>query len=174
MSIAIEKAIALEDWAEARSLIKIELRQFPDSHWLITRLGLTYYEERQYKRALRYSEKAFSIAPKCPLVLWDYAGCLEMLERTEEAIIIYKRIIRRGINQIAYGDCGEGKGRARGLIADCHYCLAHCYQDIGKVKEAQQEYMRHLSLRGPGCNSIYDINTVRKEVLNLKKRAAQP
>jgi hypothetical protein len=97
-----------------------------------------------------------------------------MLKRTEEAVIIYKRIIKRGTNQIAYGKCGEGKARARGLTADCHYRLAQCYRDLGKFKEALQEYKRHLSLRGPGCNSIYGINTVRKEALSLKENAAQP
>ncbi len=173
MSKEIEEAIELENWEKARALIKSQLKQFPNDHWLLTRLGLTYYEQRQYKRSLHYSEKALSISPHCPLVLWDYAGSLDMLQRTEEAIAIYKRIIRRGIDQIAYGECGEGKARARGLIVDCHYRLAHCYQDLGHWKESLREYKRHLSLRGPGCHSIYDIKQIRQEALHLERRADQ-
>src|SRR5512146_1689372 len=109
MGNVIEEAIKRENWEKARSLIRSRLKRFPDDHWLITRLGLTYYEQKQYKRALRYSEKALSLAPHCPLVLWDYAGSLDMLQRSEEAIAVYKRIVQRGVNQIAYGKCGEGK-----------------------------------------------------------------
>ncbi len=172
MSKEIEEAIRQEKWKEARALIRSKLKQFPEDHWLITRLGSTYYEQRQYKHSLRYAEKALSLAPNCPLVLWDYAGSLDMLQRPKEAIAIYKRILKKGVNQIAYGECGEGKAWARGLIADCHYRLAHCYRELGQWKEALREYKRHLSLRSPGCRSIYDIKKVRKEVLNFEGRAA--
>jgi len=53
-----------------------------------------------------------------------YAGSLQALERHEEAIRIYRRIIAKGIDRVAYGECGEGKAWARGLIADCHYRLS--------------------------------------------------
>jgi tetratricopeptide (TPR) repeat protein len=102
MTKAIESAIETDDWPRARVLIRSALKRDPDSHWLLTRLGLTYYEQRQYKRAIQYSEKALALAPHCPLVLWDYAGCLEMLDRTQEALAIYRRLLRRGINRLAH------------------------------------------------------------------------
>jgi tetratricopeptide (TPR) repeat protein len=169
MSEEIQKAIESENWEKARSLIRERLKKSPGNHWLITRLGLTYYEQRQYKRSLNYSKKAIKIAPNCPLVLWDYAGSLDMLNYKKEAISIYKRIISKGLNQIAYGKCGEGKAWARGLIADCHYRLACCYKDIGCFKKSLEEYKYHFALRGPGCHSVYNIKEIRKEVLKLKK-----
>jgi len=169
MGKQIEKSIELEHWEEARALIRSELKRHAGDHWLLTRLGLTYYEQRQYKRALRYTEKALAIAPNCPLVLWDYATSLDMLEHREEAISIYLRIIKRGINRIANGECGEGKAWARGLVADCHYRLAHCYRDLSQHENAIKEYKRHLSLRGPGCRSIYHIDKVRKELRNIDR-----
>lgn len=172
MSKEIEDAIDLENWEEARTLIRNELKRYPRNHWLITRLGLTYYEQRQYKRSLHYSEKALSLAPNCPLVLWDYAGCLDMLDRTKEAISVYKRIIKKGINNIAHGECGEGNVRARRLVADCHYRLARCYLDIDQSKEAIREFKHHLSLRGSGCRSIYNIKEIREELQNLKIKVA--
>lgn len=175
MTKQIEKAIDEDKWDKARALIHKELKRDPDNHWLITRLGLTYYEQRQYKRAFKYSKKALALAPDCPLVLWDYANCLDMIglletdlgERTEEAISIYKKIIRRGVNRIAFEECGEGLARARGLIADCHYRIALCHLDFGRTGEALVSFKRHLSMRGPGCHSIYPVRQVRKKLKDL-------
>jgi hypothetical protein len=44
----IEKAVQAEDWVDARSLITTELRHEPKGHWLLSRLVLTYYEQREY------------------------------------------------------------------------------------------------------------------------------
>src|SRR5438045_746826 len=136
MSKEIEKLIGAEDWKAARKLIRTALRKEPDSHWLLTRLGLTYYEDRNYKKALFYSTQAMALAPKCPLVLWDYAGTLDMLGQNKEAIAIFKNLIKRGIDKIAYGACGEGKAWARGVIADCFYRIAKCYEEQGQPKIA--------------------------------------
>lgn len=113
MSKEIEKALDDDDWVGARHLIEAALEGQPDDHWLLTRLGLTYYEQRHYEQALAYSSRALALAPECPLVLWDYAGALEMLDRPEEALQIYQRLVDRGVDSIAYGECGEGRrGRA--------------------------------------------------------------
>jgi hypothetical protein len=58
MSKVIEAAIRSQRWKKARQLIRAELKEKPDSHWLLTRLGLTYYEERAYRASLLYSQKA--------------------------------------------------------------------------------------------------------------------
>ena len=52
MSKAIESRIERNDWRGARRLIRSELRRKPRSHWLLTRLALTYYERRDYRRSL--------------------------------------------------------------------------------------------------------------------------
>jgi tetratricopeptide (TPR) repeat protein len=168
MSKEIEKLIAAENWKDARKLIRATLRKEPDSHWLLTRLGLTYYEEYNYEKALFYSERALQLAPDCPLVLWDYAGAIEMLGRTKEAIPIYKKLVKRGIEGIAYGDCGEGLAWAKGLVADCLYRLAKCYDELGRHKNSLDYYYKHLQLRGPGCRSIYSISEVKARVKELR------
>ena len=175
MRKSIYKAIDTEDWPKARILIRSALKQDPDNHWLLTRLSLTYYEQHQYKRALLYVKKAMVLSPKCPLVLWDYAGCLHMLDRYEEAIDIYKQITSLGVDRIATGDCGEGKAWARGIVADSHYRTAKCHRERGDTKSAANAYRRHLALRGPGCRSIYQVSDVRNELEALnKEQGAQP
>ena len=167
MPTDIENAIDREEWNVARKLIRAALRVEPDSHWLLTRLALTYYEQRNYKLSLGYSEQALAIQPKCPLALWDHAGTLAMLGRKDEAIQIYRRLVRRGVDAIANGDCGEGLGQARGLIADCWYRIALCQKHSGATAQARISLKRHLDLRGPGCRSIYPIAKVRLELRSI-------
>ena len=61
--------------------LRRRLKAEPRHHWLLTRLSSVYDEQRRYALALQYAEKAFVEAPSCPLVLWDYAGALQVLVR---------------------------------------------------------------------------------------------
>ena len=171
MSKTIEIAIRANKWKEARLLIRAELRRNPESHWLLTRLSLTYYEQYDYRRALSYSRRALQLAPHCPLVLWDYAGDLDMLGQKKTAMKIYHKLIRRGTRSIAHDECGEGLARARGLVADSFYRLAHCHLDLGQHREAVACLRKHLRLRGSGCQSIYPSGGVRKELKKLAIRS---
>lgn len=164
MSQDIEAAIKHSDWPRARRLVRAALGKEPDSHWLITRLSLTYYEEREYERSLDLLQRAYEIAPRCPLVLWDLVGTFDMLGRYEEAISVYQRLLRRGVTAVAFGDCGEGIAWARGLLADCWYRLAQCQKKTGQRDQAVLSYKNHLQARGPGCRSIYPLQDVRHEL----------
>ena len=170
----IEALIEADDWKTARKAIITALRKTPDSHWLLSRLALTHYEEFDYKKALKRDEQALRLAPNCPLALWGYAGSLEMLGREREAIKIYSRLIKRGAKPIAYGECGEGLARARGLIADSFYRMATCYESLGQRKKALAAFETHLDLRGPGCQSIYPLSDLNKEVNQLRKKRVHP
>jgi len=167
MSEAIETAIQSENWAVARKLIRAALEREPQSHWLITRLALTYYEEQKYAASLSYSHKALKIAPRCPLALWDYAGSLQMLGIHRKALSVYRTLLARGVEGIAYGDCGEGLSWARGLISDCFYRQGLSFKKLKQKKAATESYRKHLKMRGPGCRSIYEIGGVKKELLEL-------
>ena len=169
MSSSIENLISIENWPEARRAIRSRLRSSPNDHWLLTRLGLTYYEEKRYEQALKYELRALEKAPNCPLVLWDYAGSLDMLDQRQQALAVYRRLIRRGIPAIAYGDCGEGLAWARGLIADCHYRIAHCYLGQHRRRLAVKSLLNHMALRGPGCRSIYPLAQIQQELRLLRE-----
>ena len=159
----IERAIAAEDWPRARKLIRVELRHRKNDHWLFTRLSLTYYEQKQYRKALQYVTQALQIAPYCPLAIWDYAGTLDMLERRKKALSIYKWLVSWGEDRIADGECGEGIGFARSLIADCYYRIANIYQRMRQRGKAVTALRQHLSRRTPGTRSIYPLVQVRRE-----------
>ncbi len=80
METDIESLIREGRWSEARKAITAALRLKPMSHWLIARLGLTYYEQRNYSRAVTLAARALEVAPRCPLALWDYTEALQMLK----------------------------------------------------------------------------------------------
>jgi tetratricopeptide (TPR) repeat protein len=172
----IESLFAREKWVEARRLIQQGLKREPKSHWLLTRLATTYYEERRYAKALDTSKRALRLAGDCPLVLWGYAGALAALGRNDKALRIYDQLLHRGVRDIATGNCGEGRAWARGLIADVHYQSALCYRKLGQTKKARSSIRKHLLARGPGSKSIYSVVDARRlaEDLGVKVRPAAP
>jgi len=81
MSKAIEAAIRSERWKKARQLIRAGLKEKPDSHWLLTRLGLTYYEERAYRASCRTPKKHSDSRRS---VLWPYGIMLAAFKCSED------------------------------------------------------------------------------------------
>jgi len=166
----IEEAIGRDDWDRARLLIRQWLRREPNDHWLLTRLGLTYYEQKQYKRALHYELKALQIEPYCPLVVWDYAGTLDMLGRKKEALSVYRWLTSWGEERVAHGRCGEGIQAARSLIADCFYRIGTILEEQGQRKRAIAAFREHLSRRTRGTRSIYPLSKVKRRYAKLSSR----
>ncbi len=172
----IEVALKAENWIGARRLIKTALKRNPMDHWLLSRLGLTYYELRAYEEALYWEAKALQEAPYCPLVIWGYAGSLEMLGRYDESLALYRWLLSWGEEDLAHGECGEGIRRARSLIADCHYRIACIWEEKRQWKRAAAEYEKYLLKRKTGHGSIYPIRDVRAKYAALagKLRRTRP
>ncbi len=166
----IEKHIKQSEWKKARLVIMSELKKSPNDHWLLTRLSTTYYEEQRYARALKTSEKALKLAPKCPLVLWDYAGTLDMVGRHVAAINIWKKLLSIDANKLAYGECGEGLRWARSLLNDARYRIGISYWKMGKLQSAAKFLKAHLDHRAPGIPSIYDLPLVKRELNSIDRQ----
>ena len=166
----LERYEKRKEWKKALDITKKLLAASPDSHWLLTRLGTHYHELFRYRTALKYCLKALALAPHCPLVLWDYAGTLSMLERRKEARKIYKRLLRRGVERIAFGECGEGRRWAQGLLADCRYRLAIDYAEEGKKKLAVRYLRGYLDMKRPGLLTIYSSKVARKKLAALERQ----
>ncbi len=163
----IEQAIAADNWPQARKLIREELRHDRTNHWLLTRLSLTYYEQKQYRKSLQYVVQALQIAPYCPLAVWDYAGTMDMLRRKRRALQIFQWLTSWGEKRIAYGECGEGIRFARSLIADCYYRIARIHQERRERDKAKRAYRQHLLRRKHGVRSIYPLSEVKRQYASL-------
>ncbi len=158
------------DWKNAAAANRTFIAQYPESHWFLTKQSEYYYELKQYGRALKHARKALQLAPHCPLVLWDYAGALHMLDQTEQARLVYRRLLRRGVEHIAYGQCGEGYRWAENLLCDCLYKIGTGYADEGKTRLAIRYLRRHLVSRRPGLRSLFPAKNVRRKLADLEKK----
>ncbi len=163
----IEKLVAAKQWTKARNAIKEELLSDPTNHWLWTTLGLTYYEQRQYEKALVYSERAAKLAPDCPLVLWDLAGCLDMNGRGAAALVIWTLLLEMELEDVAYGECSEGMDWAMQVINDVHYRMGQYYLRTGKREQARVSFNKYLHNRSHGVGSIYDKKKVEQDLASL-------
>jgi tetratricopeptide (TPR) repeat protein len=163
----IETLLKRKRWREARALIQDELVSAPTDHWLWTTLGLTYYEEKQYEKALECSKRAVELQPDCPLVLWDYAGTLSMNGREEAALAIWTLLLDMDLEDVAYGECSEGMDWALQLINDVHYRMGHYFLWKGRKEQALNSFKKYLHNREHGVGSIYDKKEVEKHVALL-------
>lgn len=168
----IEKLIAARQWTAARGVIQDELLSTPTDHWLWTTLGLTYYEDREYVKALICSRRAVELAPSCPLVLWDYAGCLYMNGKESAAFAIWTLLLSMDAEEVAYGEDGEGMDWALQLLNDVHYRMGKYYLRGGNDEQALMSFKKYLQNRSHGVGSIYDREEVESYLAKLGSPAS--
>jgi tetratricopeptide (TPR) repeat protein len=167
--VKIESLLAAKQWSKARALIYDEMLSNPIDHWLWTTLGLTYYEQHKYEKALKCSRRAVELAPNCALVLWDYAGALYMNGQESAALAIWTILLGMDIQEVAYGECSEGMDWALQLINDVHYRMGRYFQHRGQVQLARTSFEKYLHNRRHGVSSIYDADDVKKLLGELKQ-----
>jgi tetratricopeptide (TPR) repeat protein len=163
ISKQINSLFEKEEWAEARDVLEKQLAKHPDDHWLLTRIGTTFYEEGDYQRAMFYAEKAMAIAPRCPLVLWDYAGTLDMLGEYKKAFDVYARILKLW-PAITKDECSEGEDWALSLLADVMFRVGVCFGNLGKKDPAWAMISGHRNLLDIGIASLYGYEDVQREL----------
>ena len=171
----IEQLIEAERWVDARKACLAWLERSPEDHWLMARVALTHYEQGDYEAALAWADKAQALAPDCPLVLWERAGALDMLEREAEALATYRGLLERGSERVGGEVCGEGVAWAHGLLADCAYRAGCCLLDLGD-KEKGRAMLRHaLEMAVLGAEGIYTPDDIVEQLARVhpgRRRAA--
>jgi len=163
----IEQLVEKKHWKKARAAIQEELVFSPADHWLWMTLGSTYYEEKQYEKSLECSKHALELQPDCSLALWHYAGALFMSGREASALAIWTILLNKDLEEVAYGDCGEGMDWALQLLNDVHYRMGRYYQWAGNKDLARTSFEKYLHNREHGVTSIYDDEQVKKQLARL-------
>ena len=163
----ISNYILKEKWKEAKKLLEKLLLNEPKSYWAISNYAIVLYELRDYKMALVYSKKAFSISSTNPLVINYHAAILKVNNRIKEAIAIWEALLKKDINQIAFEDCQEGLKWTKSLLNDIRFNLSIAYKDIKDIKMAKKYLIKHLENRKSGQFSLYKKNEVLKYLASL-------
>ncbi|MBI3466887.1 MAG: tetratricopeptide repeat protein [Planctomycetes bacterium] len=171
----IDNLIMAERWDEARALIEKALKKEPDSHWLLTQLGETYYEQRDYKKALGFLLRSRDIVPDCPLTLWHLAGTLDALGYRGGAVRLYTWLLQS--KKTPEDDpCWENVEWTDSLKTDCVYRLGLCFKHSGQTKLADFCLRRYITLQsmGPEAKGSYSVKEAKKhlEALHHSERGA--
>ena len=143
------------------------LKEDPSNHWLLTRLGTTYYEQKNYKKALAFSRKALKTNPNCPIVLWDLAGALFALEKFEDAFSIYRSLLSKDPQKLAKGPCGEGISWTISLLIDCFFRLGLCFHEMGDDELALKSFLKFLEFRSHWTDGIHSIQDATEEIAEI-------
>src|SRR5262245_15253150 len=146
---AIDDLFKRGRWNEARRLLERERSRNPESHWILTQLGVTFYEQQRYDEALVLFAASLEIVPDCPLTLWNLAGTLDALGKPARAVSIYTWLLRS--NKSPKDDpCWESEQWTAALKADCAYRLGVSFEHLGKKQKARNWYLQYLNLLSAG------------------------
>jgi len=162
----IDGLIANEQWVKARALIEKELKHEPDSHWLLTQLGETYYEQRQYQKALGLLLKSLEIVADCPLTLWHLAGTLDALGYHTGALRIFTWLLE--CKKTPSDDpCWESTAWTDALKTDCVYGIGICLQHLARKDKAEACFRRYVDLLLAGAAGSYPIGDALDRIRGL-------
>ena len=163
----IELLLDAEKWEEARIFLFKAIKEYPEEYFLYSRISLTYYEEKNYEKALEYSKIAYSMQPNDPIIQWDYAGALSMTNEEELAIKMWQKIIDKSLNELAFNEFGEGIRAAKSLYNDTLYRIGYCYFSLNNFDLAIQFIQKHINNRQRGIPSLYTLSSVKKEMKEI-------
>ncbi len=168
----VEILIAQEEWEEARKVIQAELAREPDNHWLMTQLGVTHYEQEDYREALKLFLSSLKIVGDCPLTLWNVAGALDAIGKLEVAIEIYTWLLKSK-KSAEVDPCWESAEWTDALKTDCVYRLGVCFQHLEQGESAAHCFRQYVNLLLAGMNGSYPIEDAASHIRKLQSKGKQ-
>ena len=153
-------------WEEARKVLEREREQNPRSHWVLTQLGVTFYEQFKYEDALKIFLASLDVLGDCPLTLWNLAGTLDSLGKHADAMRIYTWLLQSK-KTAAEDPCWESKEWTESLKTDCVYRMGVCFRGLGKKQEAERWFRQYVNLLLTGIEGTYSIEDVGAQIQKL-------
>jgi tetratricopeptide (TPR) repeat protein len=166
----IEMAIDQEEFGRAIEIINDALGGSSEweAHWLYARLAHAWCRQGNLVEATLWVKKGLSIAPRCPLLLWELGLIYEMENEYASAVNVYSQIIELGENELAEGDCGEGRSWANSMMADSYFRMGYCLFELGFREKAIESIIARLSKSELGIDYEYSDDEVREFLDRLR------
>ncbi|MEO6521807.1 MAG: hypothetical protein ABIN91_09015 [Mucilaginibacter sp.] len=159
-----------ENYTAAKELLEtIKAQEKKTSFWIYSRLSSCYYELRNYNIAFEYAKKAYKLQPWSPLVLWDYAGVLIMLDKEKRAIELLLRIQSMEDDLTIYGFSHPEIKWMKSFKLDSNFLIGRAYYQINQDRFAKEYLLKYLAQRKQGLRSIYKKADVVKYLKKLEK-----
>ena len=153
-----------ENETERYTFLKSYFLKYPEDYFILVELSSVANNLDYHEEALKYSEKAMQIEPADYLVKYTYSIALIGVGENESAAKILKQILRSDINDIAYGEHGEGMKYAKQIMNDSIYLLGVSYLNRKRKDLAKQYFKKHLANRQKGIPSDFNKVTVIKKL----------
>jgi len=164
---AIDDLFRRSRWAAARERLQRERAKDPNNHWVLTQLGVTFYEDRRYREALPLFLESLAIVPDCPLTLWHLAGTLDALGKAAKARDIYVWLLESDKSP-EDDPCWESEEWTIALKVDCTYRLALCFKHLGKNRSAALWFRQYVTLLSDGFDGSYSAEDALSQIRSLQ------
>ncbi|WP_295731846.1 tetratricopeptide repeat protein [uncultured Muribaculum sp.] len=158
---ALDELKAGKNWNGLRDFLKDKSELYPDDYYILTELSQAYFLINSPKDALCAAQKAFLLEENDELVIYNLAMALQLNGMYSDAMKYFDMILSKLIDDIAYGNHGEGKKWAKSLHNDSLYMKGVCYMELGNNEEAAYCIRSHIYNRRRGIYSDFS----RKQVL---------
>lgn len=157
---------AKRNWNELIDFLKEKAERYPEAYYILSELSQAYRLVDNSQGALLCSQRAMQLVPDDDdLVIYNHGVALMLNDMYSEAITYLNMILVKSIDEIAYGEHGEGKKWGTSLYNDSLYVKGVCYMELGNRVEALHYIQLHLSNRRRGLYSDFS----RREVLQQLK-----
>jgi tetratricopeptide (TPR) repeat protein len=155
-------------WDSERKVMQRFLKRKPNDSYVLRKLANTYYEQGRFSEAEKVLSRAYRLANKNALNIWAYAIVLENLNRTKEAIRLFKTILRMSSKSIfSKIDTDEDETIGEELKMDSMYCLGECYLDLGQRTEARRWLKSFIAKRIKGSPSQFKISQAKRKLASI-------
>lgn len=162
----VNRLFEQENWQMARTILEKEQARHPGSHWVLTQIAVTYYEERRYLDALKVLLDSLKIKKDCPLTIWNLAGTLACLGRHDDSRDLYLWILKSK-KSTDDDPCWETATWTKSLKSDCLVRLGDLEKDKGNPVQAAQYYREYLARWARGEKGTYSTSEVDREVQSV-------
>ena len=141
-----------------------------DRHHRLVSIGVALHERRRYAGALAKFRLARRHAPECPVVAYNLANTLHMLDQDEEAFLILRDLVKAE-PEVLTNRCEAVNGRS--LQLDAFYLLFLVSVHGQGFSEAAFRYAEeHLRRRRRGLRSAWSAREVRGQIAAFRKEWA--